>query len=83
MHLPMSIYPSCDGPRILRVRGYMEMHSTCNLVDVQTMCGIYITKDVQMLIVTYILFMVCYDICCVGLGVTWRCAPHVILLMYR
>ena len=42
MHLPMGIYPSCDGSRILRVRGYMEMHSTCNLVDVQTMCRIYI-----------------------------------------
>ena len=38
----MSIYPSCDGPRILRVRGYMEMRSTCNLVDMQMMCGIYI-----------------------------------------
>ena len=42
MHLPMSIYPSRNGPRILRVRGYMEMHSMCNLVDVQMMCGIYI-----------------------------------------
>ena len=36
MHLPMSIYPSCNGPRILKVKGYMEMRSTCNLVDVQT-----------------------------------------------
>ena len=42
MHLPMGIYPSCDGSRILRVRGYMEMCSTCNLVDVQMMHGIYI-----------------------------------------
>ena len=30
------------GSRILRVRGYMEMHSMCNLVDVQMMHGIYI-----------------------------------------
>ena len=25
-----------------KVRGYMEMHSTCNLVNVQMMHGIYI-----------------------------------------
>ena len=35
----------------------MEMRSTCNLIDVQTMCWIYswiyIMIDVQMLIVTY------------------------------
>ena len=60
----MSIYPSCDGPRILKVRGYMEMRSTCNLVDVQMMCGIYIMIDAQMLIIMYMLFIVCYDICC-------------------
>ena len=46
MDLPMGIYPSlCSRilrDRILRVRGYMEMCSTCNLVDVQTMHGIYI-----------------------------------------
>ena len=42
----------------------MEMRSTCNLVDVQMMHGIYIMIDVQMLIITYILFMVCYDIHC-------------------
>ena len=28
--------------RIHSVRGYMEMHSMCNLVDVQMMHGIYI-----------------------------------------
>ena len=35
-HLPMSIYTSCNGPRILRVRGYMEMRSTCwqNLITI-------------------------------------------------
>ena len=25
-----------------KVRGYMEMHSMCNVVDMQMMCGIYI-----------------------------------------
>ena len=28
--------------RILKVMGYMEMCSTCNLVNMQIMCGIYI-----------------------------------------
>ena len=31
-----------NGSRILRVRGYMEMRSMCNLVNVQTMHRIYI-----------------------------------------
>ena len=36
----------------------------CNLVDMQIMHGIYIMIDVQMLIVMYMLFIVCYDIRC-------------------
>ena len=56
------------APRKLRVRGYVEMCSTCNLVNVQTMHGIYIyiyiMIDIQMLIVTYMLFIVSYDIHC-------------------
>ena len=43
-HLLTGIYPSYDGSRILRVRGYMEMLSTCNLVNVQMMHGIYINN---------------------------------------
>ena len=43
---------------------YMEMRSTCNLVNVQMMHGIYIyiSIDVQTLIIMYVLFIVCYDI---------------------
>ena len=41
-----------------------RLHSTCNLVDVQMMHGIYIMIDVQMLIIMYTLFIVCHYICC-------------------
>ena len=61
-HLPMGIYPSCNGPRIVRVKGYMEMHFTCNLVDVQMMHRIYTMIDIQMLIITYMLIIVYHDI---------------------
>ena len=38
--LPISIHHSM-AMEYSKVRGYMEMHSTCNLVDVQMMHGIY------------------------------------------
>ena len=44
----------------------------CNLVDVQMMRRIYIKMvDIQMLIITYMLFMVCYDIRCTC-ATLWR-----------
>ena len=59
-----SIYPSYDGSRILRVRDYMEMPSTCSLVNMQMMHGIYVTIDIQMLIIMYTLHIVCHYIPC-------------------
>ena len=49
----------------------MEMRSTCNLVDVQTMCRIYITIDIHMLIIMYTLLIVYHYICC-ACAMLWR-----------
>ena len=69
-----SIYPSCNGPRMLRVRGYMEMRSTCNLVNLQMMHRMYIMIDVQTLIVMYMLIIIYHFICCTR--ATLQCILH-------
>ena len=42
MHLLWASIHFSNGYRMLRVRGYMEMSFTCNLVNVQTMHRIHI-----------------------------------------
>ena len=73
IHLPVGIYPSCIAMALeylgieYLVLGvtWLEMRSTCNLVDMQMMHRIYIKMvDVQMLIIAYnLIFMNYYDIC--------------------
>ena len=61
-HLPRFHLSIIQWPRYLRVRGSIEMRS--NLVNMQMMHRIYIMIDIQMLIITYTLLIICHYICC-------------------